>query len=86
MELSEQITYLLFLRRLDDLHTLEESKAAALKKPMQRRIFPEGKFKPEGSRRKAIRFDDMRWSRLKNQEAGEVWKCGAARIIRAVCR
>jgi hypothetical protein len=39
----EQITYLLFLRRLDDLHTLEENKAARLKKPMERRVFPEGK-------------------------------------------
>ena len=26
----EQITYLLFLRRLDDLHTLEENKALRL--------------------------------------------------------
>ena len=31
MEVIEQITYLLFLRRLDDLHTLEENKSARLK-------------------------------------------------------
>ena len=43
LEVIEQITYLLFLRRLDDLHTLEENKSARLKKPMERRIFPEGK-------------------------------------------
>ena len=42
IEVIEQITYLLFLRRLDDLHTLEENKATRLKKPMERRIFPEG--------------------------------------------
>ncbi|MDP2368689.1 type I restriction-modification system subunit M N-terminal domain-containing protein [Rhodoferax sp.] len=42
IEVIEQITYLLFLRRLDDLHTLEENKANRLKKPMERRIFPEG--------------------------------------------
>lgn len=29
LEVIEQITYLLFLRRLDELHTLDESKAAA---------------------------------------------------------
>ena len=29
LEVIEQITYLLFLRRLDDLHTLEENKATA---------------------------------------------------------
>ncbi|MGL5032962.1 MAG: type I restriction-modification system subunit M N-terminal domain-containing protein [Microcystaceae cyanobacterium] len=42
LEIIEQITYLLFLRRLDDLHTLEENKANQLKQPIQRRIFPEG--------------------------------------------
>ena len=43
LEVIEQITYLLFIRRLDDLHTLEENKANRLKKPMERRVFPEGK-------------------------------------------
>lgn len=42
LEVIEQITYLLFIRRLDDLHTLAERKAARLKRPMARRIFPEG--------------------------------------------
>jgi type I restriction enzyme M protein len=31
LEVIEQITYLLFLKRLDDLHTLEENKATRLK-------------------------------------------------------
>ena len=38
LEVIEQITYLLFLKRLDDLHTLEENKAARLKTPIGRRI------------------------------------------------
>ena len=42
LEVIEQITYLLFLRRLDDLQTLEENKASRLRKPIERRIFPEG--------------------------------------------
>lgn len=42
LDVIEQITYLLFLRRLDDLHTLEENKSARLKEPMARRVFPEG--------------------------------------------
>jgi hypothetical protein len=46
LEVIEQITFLLFLRRLDDLHTLEENKAARLKRPMARRVFPEGKGQP----------------------------------------
>ncbi len=42
LEVIEQITYLLFIRRLDDLQTLEENKANRLGKPMERRIFPDG--------------------------------------------
>ena len=42
LEVIEQITYLLFLRRLDDLQILEENKAARLGQPIERRIFPEG--------------------------------------------
>lgn len=60
LEVIEQITYLLFLRRLDDLHMLEENKSTRLKKPMERRIFPEGKD-PKGRS-----YDDLRWSRFKH--------------------
>jgi type I restriction enzyme M protein len=60
LEVIEQITYLLFIRRLDDLHTLEENKANRLKKPMARRIFPQGKDKRKRS------YEDYRWSRFKH--------------------
>ena len=59
LEVIEQITYLLFIRRLDDLHTLEENKANRLKKPMERRIFPAGKDA------KGRSYEDYRWSRFK---------------------
>ena len=62
LEVMEQITYLLFLRRLDDLHTLEENKANRLKQPLARRIFPTG-FTPKGRP-----YEDLRWSRFKNFE------------------
>ena len=39
----EQITYLLFIKRLDELQTVEERKATMLKEPLERRIFPEGR-------------------------------------------
>ncbi len=67
LEVIEQITYLMFIRRLDDLHTLEENKATRLKKPMERRIFPEGKD-PRGRH-----YDDLRWSRLKNLAPSEMF-------------
>jgi len=67
LEVIEQITYLLFLKRLDDLHTLEENKSARLKKPMEHRVFPEGND-PKGRA-----YDDLRWSRFKNFEAKEMF-------------
>jgi len=60
LEVIEQITYLLFLRRLDDLHTLEENKAARLKQPIERRVFPEGNDTRDRP------YDDLRWSRFKH--------------------
>jgi type I restriction enzyme M protein len=63
LEVIEQITYLLFLKRLDELHTLEELKATRLKKPMERKIFPEGK---DDHPRNPRSYEDYRWSRFKN--------------------
>ena len=42
LEVIEQITYLLFIRRLDDLQTLAEKKANRLGKPIEKPIFPPG--------------------------------------------
>jgi type I restriction enzyme M protein len=71
LEVIEQITYLLFLRRLDDLHTLEENKATRLKEPMARRVFPKGKDDiGKGGGRS---YDDLRWSRFKNFAPAEMY-------------
>lgn len=67
LEVIEQITYLLFLRRLDDLHTLEENKATRLKRPLERRVFPEGKDP------KKRPYNDLRWSRFKNFPPAEMF-------------
>ncbi|KKJ75636.1 DNA methyltransferase [Kiloniella litopenaei] len=66
LSVIEQITYLLFIKRLDDLHTLEESKAETLGIAIERRIFP------EGNDDKGRAYEDMRWSRFKNFEAREM--------------
>lgn len=39
MEVIEQMTYLLFIKRLDELQTLREKKAARLKRPVDKAIF-----------------------------------------------
>ncbi len=67
LEVIEQITYLLFLRRLDDLHSLEENKSARFKQPIERRVFPEGKD-PKGRP-----YDDLRWSRFKHFAPAEMF-------------
>ena len=67
LEVIEQITYLLFLRRLDDMHTLEENKAHRLKKPMERGVFPEGKDT------KGRSYEDFRWSRFKHFAPAEMF-------------
>jgi type I restriction enzyme M protein len=67
IEVIEQITFLIFIRRLDVEQTLEENRAARLKTPIQRRIFPEGKD-PKGRA-----YDSLRWSRLKNAAPAEMF-------------
>src|SRR5579863_2457245 len=67
LEVIEQITYLLFLKRLDELETAEELKANVEKKPMQARFFPQGK---DGKKRP---YQDFRWSRFKNLDAREMY-------------
>lgn len=67
LEVIEQITYLLFLRRLDDMQILEENKATRLKQPLEHRIFPEG---IDESRRP---YQDMRWSHLRNFSPDEMF-------------
>src|SRR4051812_21052255 len=66
LEVIEQITYLLFLKRLDDLQTLEENKAARLNTPIARRIFPQGKDA------KGRPYEDFRWSRFKHFAPAEI--------------
>lgn len=51
----EQMTYLLFIRRLDELHTTKEQKASLLKKPIEDPIYSEAN-------------QELRWSRFKNMD------------------
>ncbi len=66
LEVIEQITYLLFIKRLDELHTAQERKANRLGRPIESAVFP-----PDTPERK---FSDVRWSVFKNKEAGEMYR------------
>jgi type I restriction enzyme M protein len=74
----EQLTYLLFIRRLDEIQSREEAKAQALGRPLARSIFPEGtdglatpgfRKDPEtGEGVDGCPYQLMRWSRFKNEK------------------
>lgn len=68
LSVMEQLTYLLFIKRLDELQSVEERKAEALKKPIERRIFPEG-LDDDGEP-----YDNLRWSRFKGMEPREMYR------------
>jgi type I restriction enzyme M protein len=71
----EQITYLLFIRRLDDLHTLEELKANRLGRPLARTIFP------AGADAKGRAYADCRWSRLQHFAPAEMYEVVSEHIF-----
>jgi type I restriction enzyme M protein len=75
LSVIEQITYLLFIKRLDDLHTLEENKATNLGIAMERHIFP------EGNDDQGRPYADLRWSRFKNFEARAMMETVADRVF-----
>ncbi|WP_223522339.1 class I SAM-dependent DNA methyltransferase [Pseudomonas sp. A-B-26] len=66
LEVMEQITYLLFIRRLDDAQMLEEAKARILGQAIRNPIYPTGKDS------KGRSYDDLRWSRLRNFSPAEM--------------
>ncbi|MDQ2841446.1 MAG: type I restriction-modification system subunit M [Acidobacteriota bacterium] len=67
VEVIEQITYLLFLKRLDEVQQAAERKALRLGEPLERRIFP------EGSDAKGMPYEEFRWTRFKNNSPDEMF-------------
>lgn len=60
LEVIEQFTYLLFIKGLDDVETVKENEAVLLMIDYKR-IFPKDK-------------QYLRWSKFKNEEAGEMYR------------
>ncbi len=61
LSVIEQLTYLLFIKRLDELQTLKENKAARTGNPIEDPIFKKGQ-------------DKLRWSRFKETAPEEMFK------------
>lgn len=64
IEVIEQITYLLFIRRLDELQLLAENRARLTQQPITKAVFGEGMSEPPGRTPRPLA--DLRWSRFKN--------------------
>jgi len=74
LEVMEQITYLLFIRRLDDLQTVKENKANRIGKAIDAPIFP------TGNDAAGAPYEDLRWSRFKDREPGEMFAIVGERV------
>ncbi|MBG6083821.1 type I restriction-modification system subunit M [Zhihengliuella flava] len=68
IEVIEQITYLMFLKRLDDQQTRLEKRANLTGKSIDRPVFPEGADKFGRN------YEDLRWSRFKNFSQDEMFR------------
>jgi type I restriction enzyme M protein len=68
LQVIEQITYLIFIKRLDEMQEVEERKAATLGTPLERRIFPGGKDE------RGEPYENLRWSRFNNFEPREMFR------------
>lgn len=79
LSVIEQITYLLFIKRLDEMEALEEAKAAGTGKKVERRIFPAGKdgivkkdsnIAAEGG----LPYKEMRWKNFTKRDPREMFE------------
>ena len=61
LSVIEQLTYLLFIKRLDELHTLKEHQAARTGKPIQEPVF-------------TPKQDKLRWSRFKEDAPEQMFE------------
>lgn len=61
LRVIEQISFLLFIKRLDDIHTAREKQANRLGKPIKEPIFGPGQ-------------ENLRWSRFREFEAEEMFR------------
>jgi type I restriction enzyme M protein len=71
LEVIEQITYLLFIKRLDDLHTLAERKANTVGTPIENPVFPDG---TDETGRRPRPYSDLRWSHFQHFSPREMYE------------
>ncbi|MBP6488730.1 MAG: SAM-dependent DNA methyltransferase [Ilumatobacteraceae bacterium] len=73
LEVMEQLTYLLFIKGLDEQQTRAENQAQRTGKPIIDPLFPAGTFKPDDNT-VGRPYDDLRWTRFKNLAAQDMYE------------
>src|SRR5258706_6579116 len=68
LEVIEQITYLLFIKRLDELHTAQEKRANRLKRPIENPLFNR-------------KQQNLRWSHFKNEAAKSMYEVVSLKVF-----
>ncbi len=71
LSVIEQLTYLLFIKRLDEVHTRREAKANRTGKPIEDPIFPDG---PNPATETGFSAQDLRWSRFKDIDPEQMFE------------
>jgi len=80
LSVIEQITYLLFIRRLDQIQTREESKAQMLGTKPSRTLFPEGNYVEDATdpddpqQTITVSYQDLRWKFLRDMAPEQAFK------------
>jgi len=80
LSVIEQITYLLFIRRLDQIQTREEAKAQTLGITPKRIIFPDGDYledvtdPSDPQQTITVSYQDLRWSYLNKMAPDDAFK------------
>ena len=84
LEVIEQVTYLLFIKRLDEIHTRDLAKANRLNQPLENPLFPDRVYMEltdestysagQEPKKRPIPYDELRWSNFKNIEARAMYQ------------
>ena len=73
LEVIEQLTYLLFIKGLDEAQIRAERRANRTGQPIENPIFPDGDFRPDDTT-KPRPYEDLRWSRFKNLAPADMYE------------
>lgn len=69
----EQITYLIFMKLLDDAETKREGNAVILGFPYESKVFKSGNFSPDKDSNRNVPYSELRWHNFKNKAPSEMY-------------